>query len=1017
MSSNMEKEKRRLERLKKELDEQQKKLDEEKSRLRQEKNKWKLKRIRCKDKRRFSTLPKKCVTLLDYHTKKKEKIDNVLFILQKSQNNHVSKNLSKRYEMKVKQARDEKTRVEELEGEIRTLKRKLKNAKLNATSDGNDARQVKSLQKEIRVLKKQLKLAMKDMDKQRNYYLGQLQRFKENQEKWIRLQKEAMKKKNVIVKYLFLDDIRTIKVYPKRERLRHKVRIQTEKGETAVVYIQDVKMWAEGDENPESASGDKDMDLDAFMDELEKELKPFDDSNEEKAAGDKKAEEEEEEEEEDDENTSQEQINRLLTELHNRTSDLHRIHTIYKEEPAESYDKDLKELVEQVQNRHRDFVNKMEQLQFGFDSFIFLESAQEVAMKTDPEDLKEVNKAWEDEIYKFKEAVDQAITTALKSHAEDGHKGGDPPLLSLDGHEDQSLKPVKENLLTACKQCMEELTGRISDLVNLNDIYFHPEHDEANKDVPRNERLEQLKNTMKDRHRDQQVKLEKIEVVPDDEFFEEFNGGNKAWRDLIGVVQHEFEKGETQAEQYVDELQHRTNDLERVLKVMKGDEANSFLEQVRQEVQERHSKQIHNVHDDETDGTESVSETTDTEKKDDEEQKENGQTETTNKDADVISQDNKRWQQLIEEIIQVRGNPTVLTQQTESEADFKDEVIQELLTELQKRRDDMLKIKDMNATVPEEREGLVLETETRHEKQKEKLREAKKRHMSSGDEQKDTAELQRRESILEAISTDNGEWKKSLHTMLQNSQQNEVVVKEHQVAIEELNGRINDLLKLKHIIENKARKEEKPDQLQRSGEVLVSSLNERHRDAEANVEKMLSETKTGDERRDERHQERLKKLKENNEEWKDAMLSSVNTVTDVKTSEPHHEEKADVWWLDKDEERKQHIDSITITPDNEKEVESIGTYVNRLFQDSDDPIVCLYTPQPKLDIHHVLSALYDCELLCEMVNLVEAEFVDTRVIHKPDALKPYPISNKNVKENVQLLIASLKAFGVHIEHG
>ncbi|ETO02549.1 hypothetical protein RFI_34879, partial [Reticulomyxa filosa] len=54
-------------------------------------------------------------------------------------------------------------------------------------------------------------------------------------------------------------------------------------------------------------------------------------------------------------------------------------------------------------------------------------------------------------------------------------------------------------------------------------------------------------------------------------------------------------------------------------------------------------------------------------------------------------------------------------------------------------------------------------------------------------------ELQRRDSILE-----------SLHIMLQNSQQNEVVVKEHQVVIEELNGRINDLPKLKHIIENKA---------------------------------------------------------------------------------------------------------------------------------------------------------------------------------------------------------------------
>ncbi|ETN97278.1 hypothetical protein RFI_40253, partial [Reticulomyxa filosa] len=133
-------------------------------------------------------------------------------------------------------------------------------------------------------------------------------------------------------------------------------------------------------------------------------------------------------------------------------------------------------------------------------------------------------------------------------------------------------------------------------------------------------------------------------------------------------------------------------------------------------------------------------------------------------------------------------------------------------------------------------------------------------------------ELQRRDSILE-----------SLHIMLQNSQQNEVVVKEHQVVIEELNGRINDLPKLKHIIENKACK------VQIHFQILF------------NYFQMI----------------------------------------------------------------------------NEKDVGSIGTYVNRLFQTVTTTQSCVYyTSQPKLDTHRVLSALYNCGLLCEMVNLVEAEFVD-----------------------------------------
>ncbi|ETO25974.1 hypothetical protein RFI_11160, partial [Reticulomyxa filosa] len=213
------------------------------------------------------------------------------------------------------------------------------------------------------------------------------------------------------------------------------------------------------------------------------------------------------------------------------------------------------------------------------------------------------------------------------------------------------------------------------------------------------------------------------------------------------------------------------------------------------------------------------------------------------------------------------------------------------------------------------------------------------------------------------------------------------------------------------------------EDVQKSGQVLVSTLNERHRDVEASVEKLWTETNVGDKHDGRQFHERLERLKVNNEEWKDALVSSVNTVAEVRvapTPEVHfldEEEDKDLWWLDKDEERRQHIDSITITSQEEKKLELLGTYMNRQFTDSDEPVICLYTPQPKLDTHHVLSALYDCELLCEFVNLIDENFIDIRVIHKPEPLKPYPLSSKNVKENVQLLVGSLKALGIHIDHG
>merc|ERR1712244_66191 len=97
---------------------------------------------------------------------------------------------------------------------IKTLKRQLKNAGKGKKVVG-DGKIIKQLKREIANLKKRLKLALRDLDKQARYYQQQLKRFKQDQQKWIQRQRDVHKKKGVIVKYAFIDDIRKIKCYRK----------------------------------------------------------------------------------------------------------------------------------------------------------------------------------------------------------------------------------------------------------------------------------------------------------------------------------------------------------------------------------------------------------------------------------------------------------------------------------------------------------------------------------------------------------------------------------------------------------------------------------------------------------------------------------------------------------------------------------------------------------------------------------------------------------------------------------
>merc|ERR1712083_408456 len=128
---------------------------------------------------------------------------------------------------------DEKATVRELrkkvsdrEATIKQLQRELKKAGKGGKNKGGDDRLIKQLKREIANLKKRLKIALRDLDKQARYQ-QQLKRFKQDQQKWITRQRDTHDKKGIIVKYVFIDDIRKIKVYKKR---KNRIKIRTREG-------------------------------------------------------------------------------------------------------------------------------------------------------------------------------------------------------------------------------------------------------------------------------------------------------------------------------------------------------------------------------------------------------------------------------------------------------------------------------------------------------------------------------------------------------------------------------------------------------------------------------------------------------------------------------------------------------------------------------------------------------------------------------------------------------------------
>ena len=89
--------------------------------------------------------------------------------------------------------------------------------------------------------------------------------------------------------------------------------------------------------------------------------------------------------------------------------------------------------------------------------------------------------------------------------------------------------------------------------------------------------------------------------------------------------------------------------------------------------------------------------------------------------------------------------------------------------------------------------------------------------------------------------------------------------------------------------------------------------------------------------------------------------------------------------------------------------------------DDNDVITTLYFPIPEVfkdnqpNKHNIIATLYDGVALCKLINKIKPDFIDERVVHSPNAFNPFPISDAQVRDNMQLVISCAQSMGIQLK--
>jgi len=1039
-------EKKRLERLKKELDNQQKKLDEDKKKFHAQKKAQKEEKAKLQRERKQ----------LDQKIRKFQLENNKLSTSRGGRpttprssgvrDGELAKTKSDLKETRDKLDKEKKTvrelrkSVNDKEARIKALERQLKKAGKGKKEVGND-KVVKQLKREIANLRKRLKLALRDLDKQARYYQQQLRRFKQDQQKWITRQRDVAKK-GIVVKYVFIDDIRKIKVYKKGKR---RIKIRTRDG--GEVIVRDVQI-VEASEVEEAA----DDVIDEVTQELEEEFKKTrrkkkkrkktgaedgdDDDDDEDASDEDLDDEDDEPQNLDDikdedlpddkfEDHTDDIYSELLQELSLRTKDLSRINEIYNGDEADDVqDGQFKELWESVVSRHEKWNTKLtDELQFDL-----------------ADELPELGKNWQDEIYKVKDSVVIIRRRARKKGKAEGLEeakaAADYATASEADEQKQQNFNEQQYLIAAKEQLITELNGRISDLTQLNAIYFHPE--ENSSILSKDQQVAELVNHVESRH--EAIINELSELPPSanavDELLPE---NNDQWKALIYSTGKDLKDND--AEPLREELELRTSELDTLRQVVSGEEPVSALEALVGKIQQRTAAHAEENFESETSAVQEA------EQKDRAEwlrimealQKANGdlqnQLEDAQAEADAANAAAAAAAKSKDTEKVVDMSPTAKAQKM---------VIEGLLAEMDNRRRDLDTLSRLNNAAAQESgddaakeaEKIRSEAARRHKEQNEKMAQdvralAAAAKQAGGEGDKDI------QDALALLNADNAKWASQLDKLGEDSKNVELLKKRNVVAMEELDGRIADVLKMKDLYDKAT---ENKTGSKAEAESQFDSLRQAVKDRHEGIEQKLTEQ--GD-------AQLVKEMEENHEDWRDALWNTASHVAGIvdasplspepatpavdyaeaKEEEPTfdtvkaprvaiYDDEQKEWWLDKDARRREHIDSINVDDEQTEKIIAVGAYCDRVLYkpNADDMGVAtdLYFPIPEPDTHHILSTFYDGTMLCGLLHKIDPDYVDKRVINYPDPFDPVPLSDRKVLENVSLLLSAARAIGVEM---
>lgn len=142
-----------------------------------------------------------------------------------------------------------------------------------------------------------MRLLMIELNKKRRWFQRCIKSFKSSRQKWIKNQEDALKKKGVLVKYVFLDDVKQMKLYKDKKggnnkkgrgrgKFKNRIKVKSRDGGVIVLRDVDIVVLDDDDDNdtdsekskgskgakPRKSRGDILDDTEALMEQIQREL-------------------------------------------------------------------------------------------------------------------------------------------------------------------------------------------------------------------------------------------------------------------------------------------------------------------------------------------------------------------------------------------------------------------------------------------------------------------------------------------------------------------------------------------------------------------------------------------------------------------------------------------------------------------------------------------------------------------------------------------------------------------------